>query len=139
MWSGLGSCDTEAVNRDVEGRIRSAWTGLHRRTGAPPSPTRWAWAADITLAMAMMFSTLNSGYHHAVPNPDQHGPLYSVNHLIVVRTATSFLVVMTALPLMVRRRFPLAAFWSCELAVMALHANVTDANDTAIFTFMSIR
>ncbi|ACU69617.1 histidine kinase [Catenulispora acidiphila DSM 44928] len=138
MWSGLGSCDTGPVNRDVEGWTRSAWNGLHRRTGASPSPTRWAWAADVTLAMAMVFSTLNSGYHHAMPIPDQHGPFYSVNHLIVVGPRDSFLVVMTALPLMVRRRFPLAAFWSCELAVMALHANVTDANDTAIFTFMSI-
>jgi signal transduction histidine kinase len=138
MWSGTGSCDTEPVNRDVEGRARSVWGTLRRRTGAPPSPTRWAWAADIALALAMLVSTLNSGYHHAAVNPDQHGPLYGMNHLIAVGPRDAFWAVMTALPLAVRRRFPLAAFWGCEVAVMMLHAGVTDANDTAIFTFMSV-
>ena len=137
MWTGVGSCDTGPVNRD-EGWAAAAWSTLRRRTGAPPSPTRWAWAADVALALAMMFSTLNSGYHHAVVNPDQHGPLYSVNHLIEVGPQDTFLVMLTALPLAVRRRFPLSAFWLCEFAVMTLHANVSDANDTAIFTFMSV-
>ena len=137
MWTGVGSCDTGPVNRD-EGWAAAAWSMLRRRTGAPPSPTRWAWAADVALALAMMFSTLNSGYHHAVVNPDQHGPLYSVNHLIEVGPQDTFLVMLTALPLAVRRRFPLSAFWLCEFAVMTLHANVSDANDTAIFTFMSV-
>jgi signal transduction histidine kinase len=141
MWSGPGSCETEPVNRDGEGGAgwaRGAWSAVRRRTGAPPSPSRWAWAADFALALAMIVSTLNSGYHHAVVNPEQHGPFYSVNHLIAVGPRDTFLVVMTALPLAVRRRYPLAAFWACEIAVMMLHASVADANDTAIFTFMSI-
>ncbi|MEZ0115959.1 signal transduction histidine kinase [Catenulispora sp. EB89] len=138
MWTGPDSCDTEAVNRDDEGWLRSVWTAVRRRTGATPSPSHWAWAADIALALAMVISTLNSGYHHAAVNPSQHGPLYGLNHLIDVGPRDTFLVVMTALPLTVRRRFPLAAFWACEVAVMLLHANISDANDTAIFTFMSI-
>ncbi len=138
MWTGPHSCDTEAVNRDDEGWTRAVWAAVRRRTGATPSPSHWAWAADVALALAMVISTLNSGYHHAVVNPDQHGPFYSVNHLIDVGPRDTFLVVMTALPLIVRRRFPLAAFWACEVAVMLLHANISDANDTAIFTFMSI-
>jgi signal transduction histidine kinase len=137
MWAGAGSCDTGPVNRD-EGRVRAAWGALRRRTGAPPSPTRWAWAADVALAMAMIFSTLNSGYHHAVTLPDRHGPFYSVNHLISVGPRDAFWAVMTALPLAVRRRYPLTALWSCEIAVMMVHAAVADANDTAIFTFMSV-
>lgn len=137
MWTGAGSCDTGPVNRD-EGWAGAAWSTLRRRTGSPPSPTRWAWAADVALALAMMFSTLNSGYHHAVVNPDQHGPLYGVDHLIDVGPRDTFLVVLTALPLAVRRRYPLSAFWLCEFAVMTLHANVSDSNDTAIFTFMSV-
>jgi signal transduction histidine kinase len=137
MWPRLFSCDTEAVN-STEGRIRGAWAALRRRTGATPTPTRWAWAADIALGLAMAISTLNSGYHHeVVMMPDQHGPLYGLNHLISVGPRDAFWAVMTALPLAVRRRFPLAAFWGCEVSTMLLHANLMDSNDTAIFTFMS--
>ncbi len=140
MWTGPGSCDTEPVNRDDEDRrlVRGAWAALRRRTGAAPAPTRWAWAADIALALAMMFSILNSGYHHAVMFPAQHGPFYSVDHLIQVGPRDTVLVIMTALPLSLRRRYPLAAFWTCETAVLLLHANVSDSNDTAIFTFMAV-
>ncbi|MEY9859467.1 signal transduction histidine kinase [Catenulispora sp. GAS73] len=126
------------MNRDDEGWVRVVWTAVRRRTGATPSPTHWAWAADIALALAMVISTLNSGYHHAVVSPDQHGPFYALNHLISVSPRDDFWAVMTAVPLAVRRRFPLAAFWACEVAIMLLHADVADSNDTAIFTFMSV-
>jgi signal transduction histidine kinase len=118
-------------------RLRTSRTALRRRTGNTPSPSRWAWAADVTLALAMVFSTLNSGYHHATTNPDQHGPLYGLDHMLSVGPRDAFWVVMTALPLAFRRRYPLAAFWTCELSVIVLHNNLGDANDTAIFTFMS--
>jgi signal transduction histidine kinase len=121
----------------AEGRIRGVWAALRRRTGASPAPTRWAWAADLALALAMAVSTLNSGYHHAVVLPDRHGPLYGLDHMLSVGPPDTFWALMTALPLAVRRRFPLAAFWGCEVSTMLLHANLMDSNDTAIFTFMS--
>lgn len=126
------------MNRDDQGRIRGAWTALRRRTGAPPAPTRWAWAADVALALAMIFSTLNSGFHHAAVLPAQHGPLYGMDHMISVSARDGFWTVMTALPLAVRRRYPLAAFWACEIAILMVHASVTDSNETAVFTLISV-
>ena len=147
MSRGAGACETEAVNWGDEGMIRAVLNSLRRRTGTLTPPSRWAWTADIALALTMAFSTLNSGYHHpqgprgggpAMPSPpDGHGPLYGLDHMINVGPRDAFWAVMTALPLMMRRRYPLAAFWSIELSTLVLHANLLDSNDTAIFTFMS--
>ena len=124
------------MNWGDEGTLRGAWAALRRRTGTLPPPSRWAWAADGALALAMTMATLNSGYHHG-DNPANHGPMYSINHLISVGPRDAFWAVMTALPLVLRRRFPLTTFWTVFGATMALHQNILDSNDTAIFTFMS--
>ncbi|MFL6113377.1 MAG: sensor histidine kinase [Catenulispora sp.] len=119
--------------------IRKAWAALNRRTGRLSPPSRWAWAADIALALAMAASTLNSGYHHAdigaVPQP--HGPFYGVDHVISVGPRDVFWAVMTALPLALRRRYPLGTFWMVFGATMMLDGSVLDSDFTAIFTFMS--
>src|SRR4051812_27259558 len=67
------SCHTGAVNWGDEGIGRAAWGALRRRTGTSPQLSRWTWAADVALALAMAGSTLNSGYHH-VDNSNGHGP-----------------------------------------------------------------
>src|SRR3954451_1375180 len=100
--------------------IRKALAALNRRTGTLPPPSRWAWAADIALALAMVASTINSGYHHADP-PEPRGPFYSVDHVISVGPRDIFWAVMTALPLALRRRYPLGVFWMVFGATMALH------------------
>ncbi|NUP49755.1 MAG: two-component sensor histidine kinase [Catenulispora sp.] len=129
-------CDTGAVNWGDEGPARSVWAALRRRNGTLPRPSRWAWAADVALALAMTVGTLNSGYHHAA-NPDEHGPLYSINHLIVAGPLDLFWTVMTALPLALRRRYPLSTYWMVFGATLTLHANILDANQTALLTLMS--
>ncbi|NUR29703.1 MAG: sensor histidine kinase [Catenulispora sp.] len=136
MWGGLLRCHTGAVNWGDEGLLRGAWGALRRRTGTLPKLSRWTWAADVALAVAMMGSTLNSGYHHA-DNGDAHGPLYGVDHLIVVGPREAFWIMMTALPLALRRRYPLATFWTVFGATMMLRGNVLDANQTALFVFIS--
>src|SRR5947209_17542321 len=96
-------CDTDQVNR-FEEMVRGAWPALRRRTGTLQPPSRWAWVADIALALTMLAGTLNSGYHHG-DNPVDHGPFYGVNHLITVSGRDTFWTVMTALPLATRRRY----------------------------------
>ncbi|NUR61576.1 MAG: sensor histidine kinase [Catenulispora sp.] len=115
---------------------QGAWAALRRRTGTLPPPSRWAWAADIALALAMTASTLNSGYHHG-DNPDDHGPFYGVDHMISVGPRDMFWTVMTALPLALRRKYPLSTFWAVFVATLTLHANIFDTNQTALFTLVS--
>jgi len=119
--------------------IRKTWAALNRRTGTLSPPSRWAWAADIALAVAMVASTLNSGYHHADigVEPESHGPFFGVDHVIAVGPRDIFWAVMTALPLALRRRYPLSAFWMVFGATMALDGSVLSSNFTAVFTFMS--
>jgi signal transduction histidine kinase len=112
------------------------WAVLRRRTGTLPPPSRWAWAADIALALAMTAGTLNSGYHHA-DNPVSHGPFYSVDHTLSIGPQDTFWTVMTALPLALRRKYPLSAFWAVFAATLTLHANIFDTNQTALFTLVS--
>ena len=111
---------------------------LRRRTGVLSPPSRWAWAADIALALAMVASTLNSGYHHAdIPGGGVPGPMHGINHLISVGPRDAFWTVMTALPLALRRRYPLTTFWVVFGSTLTLRGNVLDANQTALFTFIS--
>ncbi|WP_344657500.1 sensor histidine kinase [Catenulispora subtropica] len=124
------------MNWGDQGAVRGAWAALRRRTGTLPPPSRWAWAADVALALAMVASTLNSGYHHS-DNPNGHGPMYGVDHLLSVGPRDLFWTVMTALPLALRRRYPLTTFWAVFGATLMVRANVLDANQTALFTFIS--
>ncbi|GAA2049727.1 sensor histidine kinase [Catenulispora yoronensis] len=112
------------------------WAALRRRTGTPPHLSRWTWAADVALALAMVVGTINSGYHHA-DAPLDHGPFYSIDHVLVVGPRDTFWTVMTAAPLVLRRRFPLATFWTVFGATLTLQADIMDENQTALFTIVS--
>ncbi|MEV7286971.1 histidine kinase [Streptomyces sp. NPDC093252] len=159
--------------REAPGRLREA---LHPRgtpppppplpSLPPPHPTRWAWIADVVLALILAVSTVGAALDAAQdgpgvprfgpfqvaepgvtapdpPAPPEIPPAPPPGHAPDERAHTSALLLaaLTALPLAVRRRYPLAAFW----AVLALtllyrlrHGEGSAATDvTGVHTFLS--
>lgn len=172
---------------------RRAAAGLRGEGAGPPGGmSRWAWAADMVLAVFLAAITVEAawkgsqyvgdtfqkesvvrrpwpGVPYPPDPPDPPDPLAPpdpsalpghviagqppgghpgighpiAEHLMGAAASPSVwvlvLAALTALPLVVRRRFPLSAFWSVLLASIAFHladrAGETDA--VAIFTFVS--
>ncbi|MDX6236724.1 MAG: hypothetical protein QOG10_1539 [Kribbellaceae bacterium] len=113
-------CETGPVNRTgIADRWNLGVATLRRTTSQPPRLSRWAWTADAILAFALavgtVVDTLNRNGPDA-PTPDglplppaAAGPL--LQHYGAVHPWQLVLAVLTALPLVARRRYPLAAFW----------------------------
>jgi len=106
---------------------------------------RWGWIADGILALVVAATalgfTLRSRYHvveavrtDAPGLPGIVAELPQDVHPNVVGPAQLILALMTGLPLVVRRRYPLTAFCVVLLAALALHLGVHDP-DTALITF----
>ncbi|MEV0399250.1 histidine kinase [Actinoallomurus sp. NPDC050550] len=132
------------MNRAEIARRWQAGTAALRRVTSPPPLSRWAWAADTILAVVLAVGTLSVAPGpvavHDVPAPvippetpppglgvptppvappappgvlvQHHGPI-SFWHLI--------LAVLTGLPLVARRRYPLVAFWTVLGATQLYH------------------
>ncbi|MFE5590492.1 sensor histidine kinase [Streptomyces sp. NPDC056549] len=141
---------------ELMGRMRGA-----RTIGAPPPLSRWAWLADGLLALSLAVATLvgnlnrtyvelrpdEAGSGTAVPGhlpplpalPDLPGvpvdprPLHAVEHVLPPVEAWEIgAALLTALPLVLRRRFPLAVYWVVTVAAVVLHLG--DAADDATRT-----
>jgi signal transduction histidine kinase len=144
-------------------RIRGGLAPHHAGRAGPncgprePQPqTRWSWAADAILAVFLSASTANAAGRSmsvvaesvfvsggpvapAPPRPPE------------VRTFAQFtttslpvwlvvLAALTALPLVVRRRCPLAAYWAVLGMTLAYHfaaRSHSRVDDTAVFTFVA--
>ncbi|MGW5778147.1 sensor histidine kinase [Streptomyces sp. NPDC003863] len=137
------------------GRVRGS-----RTLGAPPPMSRWAWTADgllaLSLAVATFVGNLNRSYVELRPEPsgirtpepghlptppalpDVPGvpdprPLHAVEHVLPPVEAWEVVAaLLTALPLVLRRRFPLAVYWVVTVASVVLHLG--DAADDATRT-----
>ncbi|MFC9394829.1 sensor histidine kinase [Streptomyces sp. NPDC057027] len=137
------------------GRVRGS-----RTLGAPPPMSRWAWTADgllaLSLAVATFVGNLNRSYVELRPEPsgirtpepghlptppalpDVPGvpdprPLHAVEHMLPpVEVWEVVAALLTALPLVLRRRFPLAVYWVVTVASVVLHLG--DAADDATRT-----
>lgn len=111
---------------------------LRRAGSPPPALSRWAWAADIALAAvlgaaalryalsandAIVFFPKRSGALPLPPAPQPGGghPWHAI------------FAVLPAVPLAVRRRYPLAAFCAVVLFTLLYHGN----GDTAPFAFIA--
>ena len=120
---------------------------VRRVPSLPPPLSGWAWAADCALAVVLAVATLHylltSGSAPALvlpaapPPPPLPGAPASPS---LVETAVPaglvVLALVTALPLAVRRRYPLSAFWLVAVASVLLNAHA-HSSDTAIVTFAS--
>ncbi|MFE7598523.1 sensor histidine kinase [Streptomyces sp. NPDC057494] len=141
---------------ELMGRMRGA-----RTIGAPPPLSRWAWLADgllaLSLAVATLVGNLNRTYVELRPGaagsgtpvpgqvpprpalPDVPGvpmdprPLHAVEHVLPPVEAWEIgAALLTALPLVLRRRFPLTVYWVVTVAAVVLHLG--DAADDATRT-----
>ncbi|MFB6840414.1 sensor histidine kinase [Streptomyces sp. NPDC056361] len=138
------------------GRMRGA-----RAWWAPPL-SRWAWAADGLLALALAVATivgdLNRSYVELRPDlagspvrvpgqlplpqqptegPPLPRPVPAVEHLLPPVEAWELAAaLLTALPLVLRRRFPLAVYWLVTGAAVLLHLGDA-ADDATTVTFAS--
>ncbi|MFC4998963.1 sensor histidine kinase [Dactylosporangium cerinum] len=129
--------DTGFVRR----QLRAIDAELRRVTGPPLKLSRWAWAADAVLALVLTIATVDSARNRG----DEHTPIYvppdkfpvapEVPQLPEFRHEPPFgpdafpagaagwqlvLVAFTALPLVTRRRYPLASLWIIVFVAVTL-------------------
>ncbi|MCL6737840.1 sensor histidine kinase [Streptomyces neyagawaensis] len=122
-----------------------------------PRPSRWMWTADATLALLLAVCTVVTALRQgtgtillppgpleaplpgAVPAPPVVPSLPGAppeSHLVPVHAWQLILAALTALPLAVRRRWPLAAFWAVTGAALLFNQRLV-AGDTTVYTFLS--
>ncbi|MCX5408810.1 histidine kinase [Streptomyces sp. NBC_00335] len=126
-----------------------------RPAGAPPRLSRPSWAFDSVIALVLAVYTvigdLNRSYVEAQAGPDvavppparlpsppavPH-PVPVVEHTLPpVEPWELLAAVLTALPLLMRRRYPLAAYWAVMGATLLLHRGAAAADATTV-TFAS--
>ncbi|MEV0172717.1 sensor histidine kinase [Streptomyces sp. NPDC050803] len=124
--------------------------GVRRwRTGvaALPRPSWWMWTADVLLALVLAASTADGAtvQDKAAPNviqpDDPFAPPLPVPPLpppgpMSPDAGTLLLAVLTALPLALRRRYPLAVFWSV-LTLTLLFNQRSEAAEPTVYTFLT--
>jgi signal transduction histidine kinase len=120
----------------LQNRLGAGVHALRQASMPPPWPTRWAWAADAILALALTIGGVNGALAHAGstdsgPDPQvpstPHGlptaptaPVF-VQHYGVTHPWQIALVVLATAPVVVRRRFPVASLWVTMVASLAYH------------------
>ncbi|MDQ0581656.1 sensor histidine kinase [Streptomyces rishiriensis] len=146
------------VRAEIVQRWRTGAAALLRRSPLP-RPSRWMWTADAILAFVLAACTVGAAYRQGdaaapgtpvfVPVPPrmpapglpQVGPLPDVG-VGMVRFAEAVdpwqlvLAALTALPLVVRRRFPLSAFWAVIVASLLFNEHLR-GGDPTLYTFLS--
>jgi signal transduction histidine kinase len=136
MWQVTWACDTCRVNSPG---LASRWAGglaaLRGSGDQPPRLSRWAWAADAILAVVLTVGTLDGAMspdpgHSVMVRNTTAGPDVPVapvppGGFIQYHGATPawqyVLAVLAALPLVLRRRYPLATFWVVITASQLYH------------------
>jgi len=158
MRSGARFCDTRQVNilqpqtgrafGGRGGRVGAWFRSLHT-AGAPRSPlSKWAWIADVLLAIVLAAATLEAMRHHGGPGtvikpftrvPAPPGPPFPLPQGRDAAYYDRFQFAVAALmviPLALRRRYPVSAMWSVVIAAVILHARVP-SDDASVTTFIA--
>ncbi|MFI9767409.1 sensor histidine kinase [Streptomyces sp. NPDC052415] len=135
------------MNGAGEQRWRARVSAL-LRPGPPPRPSRWMWTADGVLALVLAACTAGGvdGQDRAavvppfeVPDPrlDPPPPPHPLPHeAMAAEPGVLLLAALTALPLVARRRYPLAAFWAV-LVLSLLFNQRSGLDEPAVYTFLS--
>ena len=125
------------------------------RPGPLPRPSRWMWAADAILAVVLAACTVVTAQRqsvgavpvHAVPVPPgllqppqappaPFPPVGLVNDLGAAGPGQLVLAALTALPLVVRRRYPLTAFCTVVVGGLAFNHHL-GGGEATVYTFLS--
>ena len=153
--AGAGDCHTDPMSgARIVKRWKTGLVELLRVTSPPLRPSRWTWTADAILAFVLAVCTAGHAWRQeggsgfvlpfgagasappppVPPNPPP-GP-YFVQGLADLQPWQLALAALTALPLVVRRRWPLSALW-LVLGSMLLFHRSAGAHDTTVYTFLS--
>ncbi|MFR0359350.1 sensor histidine kinase [Streptomyces sediminimaris] len=143
-----------AVGAEFVQRWRTAVTAM-LRPGPLPRPSRWMWTADAILAVVLAACTVVAVRRQSggpapgqavlvppvvlqVPQPPAapYPPAGLVRGLGEVGPGLLVLAALTALPLVVRRRYPLTAFWAVVVVGLAFNHRAGGGNAT-VYTFLS--
>lgn len=145
------------VRAEIARRWRTGTAALLRRSPLP-RPSRWMWTADAILAFVLAACTVGTAYRRgdgaapvppvlvevpAVPAPGvpPARPFPDVglgiaHYAGAVQPWQLVLAALTALPLVVRRRFPLSAFWAVTVASLLFNQHQS-GGDPTLYTFLS--
>jgi signal transduction histidine kinase len=149
MWLAGPACQTPGMSpAEIADRWRAGVAALQHVTGPPQRPTRWQWAADAALALVLTAGTLSSALNRdavggyipvdQVPATPAGVPATPAAPAAILPYAGPVhlwqvvLAVLAALPLLVRRRYPLTAFWTVTGASLLYHLS---PGFDATFTF----
>ncbi|MFJ3284653.1 sensor histidine kinase [Streptomyces sp. NPDC086669] len=132
----------------VAGMFGRAGAGRWRAAGtALPRPSRWMWTADAVLALVLAVCTVGAALEQdaavrmprlGMGEPAVLPPSVPPGVLAVPSPDPGELVLaaLTALPLIARRRCPLAAFWAV-LGATLVFGQRSGATDATVYTFLS--
>ncbi|MFJ4786764.1 sensor histidine kinase [Streptomyces sp. NPDC088794] len=133
-----------------------------RAIGMPPRRSRWTWIADVLLAAVLAVGTVSTDLDRSTyenrpqvpgvsastapsipparpvppPEPEPVPAQHTDRNLPPVEPWELALAVLSAAPLALRRRYPLAAFWAALAATGLFHLGEL-TEDAAVFTFAS--
>ncbi|MGH8891425.1 MAG: sensor histidine kinase [Acidothermaceae bacterium] len=133
------------------GRV-AAWFGSLRTATAPqPQLSRWAWIADVLLAIVLAAGTFEGmrrqggtgGIIKGLVNvplgpapPVPPGPLLDFGRAPAFADWPCVVAALMTLPLALRRRYPVAALWGVAIASIVLHTGAR-SDDASVFTFIA--
>ncbi|MEV0133098.1 histidine kinase [Dactylosporangium sp. NPDC050688] len=135
-------------------QLRAINAELWRVTGPLPKLSRWAWAADAVLALVLTIASVDA----AVSRGDERAPVEVMpsdrfpatpelpglrppspwEHSTEVTGWPLVLVVLTALPLVTRRRYPLTSLWIIVAATQLLQRETPALDTTAALVCFAI-
>jgi signal transduction histidine kinase len=121
-------------------RLRAGFAALRRSEGPPPTLSRWAWAADVALALVLAAVTVyyatrpaDAGAFVVVPVvPAPLPPIPKGPPAEPLGSSQAVLAALTALPLIARRRCPLVTFWLVLVATLLFTAHPHNNGATAV-------
>ena len=154
------SCDTRLVSTastgtshptDLsKGRLSAWFASLSTPTMPRPQPSRWAWIADVLLAVVLAAGTLEGMRHQGgtggiikglVDSPYAPVPPPVPLPLHFGRTQAfadwQFVIAgLMTVPLAFRRTYPVTALWCVAVSSIALHTGAR-SDDASVFTFIA--
>jgi signal transduction histidine kinase len=137
-------CHTAGMpTAQIVARWRADLVALRHLASPPPRLSGWSWLADVALALVLTAGTVSGALNRAAGGSalPQSAPSVPAGvpgapnvlpHYEAAQWWQLMLAVLAALPLLARRRFPIAVFWTVTVAGLLYHLS---PGFDATFTF----